>query len=198
MQRFFNPRSSATIIEGGSGGESGNNFEGAGETGNRKEENMELRGEVGKKKEELQQQKEQSRELRVEVGKKSEEMQQQKEEIGGLQGRLESRDAEIENLKKEIAKQNKEHIEIGGLEKQKQKQEISDAKIIATFTIVGGGKAASTTSYAISMDGSLWVAGFNENGQLGTGKRKSLNEWERITTEGLSGHAVKVAVNSSH
>jgi alpha-tubulin suppressor-like RCC1 family protein len=33
---------------------------------------------------------------------------------------------------------------------------------------------------------------------MGTGKGKSLNEWERITTEGLSGHAAKVTANSSH
>jgi alpha-tubulin suppressor-like RCC1 family protein len=66
-----------------------------------------------------------------------------------------------------------------------------------TFTIVGGGKAASRSSCAICKDGALWVSGNSNNGQLGRGNTASINEWTRITADGLDGHADKIVANSA-
>jgi alpha-tubulin suppressor-like RCC1 family protein len=65
-----------------------------------------------------------------------------------------------------------------------------------TYQIVGGGAKESSSSYAITKDGNLWVSGYNADGQLGTGNIASVSQWTKATTYGLAGHVLKIAANS--
>jgi alpha-tubulin suppressor-like RCC1 family protein len=55
--------------------------------------------------------------------------------------------------------------------------------------------ASSTSAFAVTKGGNLWVSGGNNYGQLGTDSTTNVSIWEKISIAGFSGHVVSVVSN---